>query len=325
VKQAAEVKAQEPRVSAAIDCGSNSVHLLVAVVEEHGVRPLADESTFLGLGAAASRGTLGTAATDHLVASLVAYARAAEGLGADGVRVVGTEPFRRAKDAPNAVAQVRAASGLTLDIISHEEEAFLTLIGVTGGRRVDGPLLVCDVGGGSTELAVLHPLKPAQAVGVKVGSASLTDELVRHDPPTATEIKALGTHARAAFSSARQVRVSKLVAVGGSATNLLRILPLAGLDQILTRARLDEIMLTLGTEPAVVAAERHNVSPARARMLPAGGAILEAVLDRFGSGQIEVSDLGLREGLILAASRAGDRWREELPKLVIGWGPAEED
>ena len=93
------------------------------------------------------------------------------------------------------------------------------------------------------------------------------------------------------------------------------------MDQVLTRARLEEIMETLATEPASLAAERHNVSPARARMLPAGAAILEAVLDRFGSDQLEVSDLGIREGLILAASRAGDRWRQQLPSLVGGWGP----
>jgi exopolyphosphatase/guanosine-5'-triphosphate,3'-diphosphate pyrophosphatase len=297
----------------------------VAVVEEHGVRQLADESTFLGLGAAAAQGSLGPAAIDHLVAALVAYARAAEGLGADRVRVVGTEPFRRSGDASNAVAQVKRAAGLTLDIISHEEEAFLTLIGVTGGRRVDRALVVCDVGGGSTELAVLRPAKAPRAVGIRVGSGLLTDELVRHDPPTAREIQALRTRAWAAVARVPQVPSSKLVAVGGSATNLLRILPRAGLDQILTRARLEEIMISLAIEPAAVAAERHNVSPARARMLPAGGAILEALLERYGSDQLEVSDLGIREGLILAASRAGDRWRGELPKLATGWGPAEDD
>ena len=126
---------REPRVSAAIDCGSNSVHLLVAVVDEHGVRPLADESTFLGLGSATTDGYLGSAAIERLVATLVGYARAAQGLGAERVRVVGTEPFRRASDAGAAAQQVKRAAGLRLDVIDHDEEAFLTVIGVTGGRR----------------------------------------------------------------------------------------------------------------------------------------------------------------------------------------------
>jgi len=312
---------REPRVSAAIDCGSNSVHLLVAVVDEHGVRPLADESTFLGLGSATTDGYLGSAAIERLVATLVGYARAAQGLGAERVRVVGTEPFRRASDAGAAAQQVKRAAGLRLDVIDHDEEAFLTVIGVTGGRRVHGTLLVVDVGGGSTELAVLRPEEPPRAQGIRVGSSQLTSQLVEHDPPAEGEIEALRRKARAAVSGVTRLPTSRLIAVGGSATNLLRILPLAGLDQVLTRARLEEIMETLATEPASLAAERHNVSPARARMLPAGAAILEAVLDRFGSDQLEVSDLGIREGLILAASRAGDRWRQQLPSLVGGWGP----
>jgi exopolyphosphatase/guanosine-5'-triphosphate,3'-diphosphate pyrophosphatase len=322
-----EVKnpAREPKVAAAIDCGTNSVHLLVAVVDEHGVRPLADESTFLGLGSATAEGQLGPAAIERLVATLVGYARAAQSLGADRVWVVGTEPFRRASDAGVAVRRVKDAIGLNLEVIDHEEEAILTLIGVTGGRRVQGALLVCDVGGGSTELAVLLPDEPPRAQGIRVGSSQLTNQVVRHDPPAETEIQTLRQKARAALARVPRLSAGRLVAVGGSATNLLRILPLAGLDQVLTRARLREIIATLSTEPAALAAERHNVNPARARMLPAGAAILEALLDRFQVDQLEVSDLGIREGLILVVSRSGGRWRRQLATLARGWGPPDED
>jgi len=299
----------QPRVRAAMDCGSNSVHLLVGVVDEHRVRPLADESTFLALGAASVQGQLGATLIDHLVSTVVGYVGLARGLGADGVVVVGTEPFRRTTDGRQALAQVRTATGLRPAVISHTEEALLTLIGVTGGRRVNAGLLVCDVGGGSTELAVVGPRRRPAAFGIRAGSAVLTDRLVRHDPPTAAELRALRDEAGRLVAAAPPAPRSRLVAVGGSATNLVRVLPVAALD-------------TLGTEPAAVAAQRHRVNPTRARLLPAGAAILDAVMERYGIDQLEVSDLGIREGMILAASQPGGPWRRRLRQLAAGWGPA---
>lgn len=298
------------------------MHLLVAVVEEHRVRPLADESAFLRLGAAAADGALGPTLIDHLVATLVGYVGTARRLGADGVIIVGTEPLRRVADAGEAIAQINAATGVRPAVIRHTEEAFLALIGVTGGRRVRRAQLVCDVGGGSTELVSVAPKRLPVAYGIRAGSAVLTDQLVRHDPATPAEVRALRAEATRLVAAAPAGPPGRLVAVGGSATNLLRILPLAELDRTLTGARIEEIFATLATEPAAVVAERHRVSPIRARLLPAGAAILEAVMVRHGVDQLEVSDLGIREGLILAGSRAGTAWRRPLRQLAMGWGPA---
>jgi exopolyphosphatase/guanosine-5'-triphosphate,3'-diphosphate pyrophosphatase len=301
------------------------VHVLVGVLENHRVRPLADESTFLPLGAAAAEGNLGAALIDHLVATIVGYAGLARGLGAGDVVAVGTEPFRRATDARAALAQVRTATRVRAAVISHTEEALLTLIGVTGGRRVNAGLLVCDVGGGSTELAMVGPRRRPTAFGVRVGSAVLTERIVRHDPPTTGELRALRNEASKLVAVLPPAPRGRLVAVGGSATNLLRVLPVAGLDMVLTRARLDEISEILATEPAAVAAERHRVSPTRARLLPAGAAILDAVMERYDTDQLEVSDLGIREGIILATSQPGGPWRRRLKQLAAGWGPAVAD
>ena len=312
----------QPLVRAAIDCGSNSVHLLVGVVENHRVRPLADESTFLTLGAAAAEGQLGTALIDHLVATVVGYLGVARGLGAGDMVAVGTEPFRRATDTRQALAQIRTATRIRVAVISHTEEALLTLIGVTGGRRVNIGLLVCDVGGGSTELAMLGPRRRPEAFGVRVGSAVLTERFVRHDPPTTGELRALRDEAARLVALLPEAPGGRLVAVGGSATNLLRVLPVAGLDMVLTRARLDEISATLATESAALAAQRHRLSPTRARLLPAGAAILDAIMARYAADQVEVSQLGIREGIMLATSQRGGPWRRRLRQLAAGWGPA---
>lgn len=309
-------------VRAAIDCGSNSVHLLVGIVDGHRVRRLADESVFLGLGAAAAAGQLGPGARERLVAAIVGYSGVARGLGATEVIVVGTEPFRRAGDARAVAADIAAANGADLEILDHEEEAFLTLIGVTGGRRVDRSTLVCDVGGGSTELALVGPKQEATAFGLRLGCAVLTDEIVHHDPPTVAEIRLMRGKAMAALVPAPAAHADRVVGVGGSATNLLRVLPVAEFERRLTRQRLNEIVQTLSAEPADVAAERHGVSPLRVRLLPAGAAILDAVLERYGHDQLEVSDLGMREGILLAAGRAGTAWRSTLAELANGWGPA---
>jgi exopolyphosphatase/guanosine-5'-triphosphate,3'-diphosphate pyrophosphatase len=313
-----------PVVRAAIDAGSNSVHVLVALVDGHRVRPIADESTFLGLGVAAAAGAFGGQLIDHLSATVTRYVRLAHGLGAasSAIAIVGTEPFRRAADAALAMSSVRRATGLRPVRLSHVEEALLTLIGVTNGRRISADLLVSDVGGGSIEMAMAGLNHRPQAFGIRGGSASLTDSHVRHDPPTDDEIHALHVAARALLRRAPRIPPRRLVAVGGSATNLIRVLPIATLDRVLTRERLAEISATLATEPALVAAERHGLNLVRARLLPAGAAILDAVLERYETSEADVMDAGIREGIVLAMSRAGAAWRDDLRRVAAGWGSA---
>ena len=108
-----------------------------------------------GLGSAVSgRGHLGRAARDLLIETLVRYAETARERGAGTATFLGTEPIRRAADGAAIVHEATAASGVPMYVVSHEEEAYLTLIGVTGGRPVTQPTLVVDVGGGSYR--VLH-------------------------------------------------------------------------------------------------------------------------------------------------------------------------
>jgi len=109
------------------------------------------------------------------------------------------------------------------------------------------------------------------------------------------------------------------VAVGGTATNLLKILPEAATDRILTRERIGQAQDILATEPAAAASLRHGVKPMRARQLPAGGVILDAILERYGTDRVRVSDAGIREGVILAVEHAGRSWRDRLPELAHGW------
>ena len=308
------------QVGASVDVGSNSVHLLVAVIAGQRLEPLVDESVLLGLGATVdATGSVGPARRAELVAALVRYVDTARRLGAAAITLVGTEPLRRASDADAVIDEVAQAAGEPLTVLSHEEEAYLTLLGVTSGRRVTSELGIVDVGGGSSEVVLVSPGRPARAGGVQVGSARLTAQVVAHDPPTRGEIAALRAEARARVVDAPDGHPQELVAVGGTSSNLLRVLPASALDRTLTLARLAEALDILATEPAAQASERHAVNLVRARILPAGAAILEALLLRYGLDRLSVSEAGIREGAIIAAARAGDAWRSRLPELAEGW------
>jgi exopolyphosphatase/guanosine-5'-triphosphate,3'-diphosphate pyrophosphatase len=307
-------------VGASVDLGSNSVHLLVAAVMGHRLEPLVDESVFLGLGSAVvARGYLGDAARAELAATLAGYAEKARSFGAGRITLIGTEPIRRAADAARIVHDVSTASGAPLHVVTHEEEAFLTIIGVTEGRPVTQETLVVDIGGGSSEFCVVDATRPPRAAGLRLGSARLTDRFVAHDPPTPAELAAMRAAASAALRAAPEAEPREIVAVGGTASNLLKFIPEAFIDRMLTRERIAEAEAILASKTTAQASLDHRVKPIRARLLPAGGAILDAILERYGADRIRVSDAGIREGTIFAVEHAPHSWRDQLPELAHGW------
>ena len=309
-----------PAVGAAVDLGSNSVHLLVARVVGHHLELVDDQSVFLGLGAAiAERELLGQLARAELAVTLDGYAGIARGHGAATVTVLGTEPIRRAADAARIAHDIEATAGTPLHVVSHEEEAFLTVIGVTEGLPVTHETLVVDVGGGSTECCVVDAHHRPRAVGLRLGSAMLGRRQAAGDPPTSADLDAMQGMAADALRGAPDATPVEIVAVGGTASNLLKVLPAAAADQFLTRERIAEVEAILGMEPSAAAAERHGINPVRARLLPAGGLILDAILERYGAERIRVSEAGVREGAVLAVMHAGPAWRDRLADLAHGW------
>jgi exopolyphosphatase/pppGpp-phosphohydrolase len=307
-------------VSAAIDIGSNSVHLLVAVVSGHRLEALLDTSEFLGLGDAVDEhGAIGRVLRERLAGTLTAYVARARTLGATAVQLVGTQPLRGASDAGEAVAEIEASTGLRVIVLTHEEEALLTLLGVTAGRPVRRNLVLVDVGGGSSEVLWVPVGGDPVAAGLPLGSARLTRRIVSHDPPTPDEIVDLEREARRVMEGAPAGAPDEVVIVGGSATNLLRLVPQAAIDRRVTPARVAEALRVLGGETAAEAAARHGMREPRARTIAAGVAIVGAVLDRYDADRARVDEAGIREGLLLATTHAGADWRENLAWLAHGW------
>ena len=315
--------ASSPIVEAAIDIGSNTVHLLVAMVTEHGLTTLADEGAGLGLGDIVdAEGRLPWGARSDLLDVLAAQAEIARRWHARDLALLGTEPIRRASDRDEIVAAVIGRIGCRLDVLAHAEEAELTLLGVTGGASVPDQLLVTDIGGGSSEWVVVGP-ESAPATGVlPSGSRRLTAACSTADPPSVADLARLRSEAtRLAADSIAAPPVDRAILTGGTATNLAKVLTALGEEAAptLTRTGVDAVMHAIAGVPSVVVAERFRLSTARARVLPAGAALVLALFDVFGLDEATVSDASLREGAVLALARAGGDWRERLSHLTHGW------
>jgi len=311
-------KRSRPQVAAAVDIGSYSVHLLVARVHGHVLETLLDESAFLGLGSAIDEtGEIG-AARPGLLETLSGYAMRARSLGATSLTIVATDPLRRASDATAAIADITASVGNEVVVLSHDEEALVALIGVQAGRPVLRDTIVVDVGGGSTEVLAVGPSRAPDAAGLPLGATRLTGVHVHHDPPTEPEVAALLGHALIEMAAAPVFAPKELVAVGGTARSLLRVGPRLANRTLSHRRVRRSIDLLLGAS-AEVSAEHFGIRVSRARVLPAGAAILLGALDRYRLERLRVAVGGLREGLILARSRAGAAWRAEVRDLARGW------
>jgi exopolyphosphatase / guanosine-5'-triphosphate,3'-diphosphate pyrophosphatase len=308
------------RVGAVVDLGSTSVHHLVAAIDEHSLEVLVDESTFLGLGAAADeRGQLGPAGREELVDALAGYAWTARTHGAEPITFVATEPLRRLADAARIVAEVDARIGVPVHVLQHEEEALLTLLGVTGGVPVERDLLVVDIGGGSSELAFVGPRRQPEIVGLKIGAAALTRGHDESSPPTAETIAAMKRAAADALAAAPAWSPVDIVLVGGTATNLAKVTQSETPRTLFRRSDLDALDRQLARTSSDQLAGAYTIRPARAALLPAGAAIVRAVAERFGATEVNVVDSGIREGALIAVDRAGPAWRDRLAPLAHGW------
>jgi exopolyphosphatase/guanosine-5'-triphosphate,3'-diphosphate pyrophosphatase len=280
---------------------------------------LLDVSTLLGLGEIVDReGVVPADACETLIATIREYVDVAAAHGAQRITLLATEPLRRAGNRAAVEIEVRRATRLPLHVIDHRTEAYLTLLGVTGGSHPDRRLLIADIGGGSTEIVAAGGGRPPAAAALASGSARLTSVIVRHDPPTASELDALRSEAVRLVAALEPADVDEAIFVGGTASNLVKLLPGADAAAGLTMLDLDTTFTLLGSATAGAIVERFGVNLRRARQLPAGAALARAICRRFGLDKLSVSDSSLRDGAILAAAWAGDDWPDRLTALVAG-------
>jgi exopolyphosphatase/guanosine-5'-triphosphate,3'-diphosphate pyrophosphatase len=251
-----------------------------------------------------------------LVASLQRYVATAQEDGASRTILLGTEPLRRATNRAEIVASVERAVGLPLLVLSHEEEALLTLLGVTGGEPPRRETLIVDIGGGSSEWVVAGPQLSARAGALPIGSARLAAATFDSDPPTRTAIAEARARARQHVDAIPHATPAAAVFTGGTATNLVRLA--AGGELRVTRPGLEAAYERIAASTAAELAASAMINVRRARQMAAGAALVEAFLVRFGLDGADVSLASLREGAVLAADRVPERWRDWLGAVVSG-------
>jgi exopolyphosphatase / guanosine-5'-triphosphate,3'-diphosphate pyrophosphatase len=285
-----------------IDIGSNTTRLLVAERVGGRLCELLQERAFTRIGRGLAPGDLITPEKiDEVVAVVVTQLRSAAEWGATDVRGVATAAVRDAANGPELVAAIVAATGLEVEILSGEEEARLAFVGAaaTLEHATTGQLGVVDVGGGSSEMVVgVAPATISWWASVALGSSTLTDQWLHADPPAPAQLAAARRHVAARLAEIRPPIPQMAVAVGGSATSLRR---LAGV--VLDAGALVRSLRLLATETSAEVAARAQIDPQRARLLPAGLLILEAMAARFQT-TITVGRGGIREGVVLEALSA---------------------
>lgn len=317
-----------PDVFAAIDIGSSSINLLAATGS---LERIDQRSELLGLGEAIDRrGRIEPDDRGLILSAIEDYVDLARAAGASRITLIGTEPLRRAANAGEVVALVRSVTGLPLRIVTVEQEAQLAFVGACAGRVPDSPTAVLDVGSATTMISLHRSGAPFTVQTLKLGAARLTWTIVEHDPPTDRELGKLADGARDALADlsdtafpdpqvvkrgrarlglAQPPEPVRAIFVGASATNLARLGPLS-------RTALAEDLRLLGVLSVGEVVRRYGVRPQRARQLAAGAQIVEALLERLGLEDGEVSDASLRDGAILAAARFGDEWPLRLSEML---------
>jgi exopolyphosphatase / guanosine-5'-triphosphate,3'-diphosphate pyrophosphatase len=294
---------------AAIDVGTNSVRVYIADVDDTEARQLERDLiiTRLGEGVDKTR-RLGEEPLRRTLDAIARYHARAKELGAETIRIAATSAARDATNRDDFFGGVRGATGQDAEVLSGQDEARLSFLGATSELTGDGPFLVLDIGGGSTEF-VVGAREVEAAISLDVGSVRLTERHVHHDPPAPAELVSVRADAAHAVEEARRAVGSAakvLVGVAGTITTIAAIsLGLEGYDRDaihharLGRSEVEEVTDRL----ARMTSEERRGLPAMPRgredVIVAGAEILLAVMEGFGFGEVLVSEADILDGLVL--------------------------
>jgi exopolyphosphatase/guanosine-5'-triphosphate,3'-diphosphate pyrophosphatase len=287
---------------AAFDIGSNSIKMTVGRPDgAGGVEEFVWRSATVRLGEGIEK--TGRLAEDRIEAALGAlrdFAAEARQAGARRLVGVATEATRVAANGEAFLQRVREESGLELTAISGDRETELTFRGLKATLEIDDDAVVADVGGGSTEVISAPNGTFRWGRSIPLGSGRLTDRLVHADPPKRDEIAACREAAEAALSELALPAgpIDRLIAVGGTGEYMVKLLPT---DRKATIDDVDQVLARLTATPAAELAEMLEIPEARARVLPAGIAIVRELAERTRPRAIEGARSGIRTGLLLAA------------------------
>jgi exopolyphosphatase/guanosine-5'-triphosphate,3'-diphosphate pyrophosphatase len=312
---------------AVIDVGTNSVKLLVAEIQGRDVRPILEDSkqTRLGQGFYETH-RLQAAPIEKTARAVTAFAAKARELKAESIRVIATSAARDATNPQDLVSAIETASGLKVEIISGEKEAEWVFNGVTTDPALaTEPLLLLDVGGGSTEFILGQGEHRHFRESFPLGTVRLMEKMPHSDPPRPEELAEcriwletfLEEQVRPKLASKMNWGGSvysastglQLVGTGGSASILARMELKAddyNRERIeATRLSLERVRWHARKLWSLALADREKIiglPPKRADVILTGAVIYEAVMEQFGFAELRVSTRGLRFAAVMAGA-----------------------
>jgi exopolyphosphatase/guanosine-5'-triphosphate,3'-diphosphate pyrophosphatase len=306
-------------ILAGIDIGTNSLRLLIAATGPGSFREIISDRRITRLGQDLDRrGVLSPEAEERSLHALVDFQNSIRQHGVSHTSAIGTSALRKAANSSAFIDHVRKRTGIVVRIITGEEEARLTLLGVEQSLAVPdekhsnapASALVIDIGGGSTEIIITHRDKNPVIASLPLGAVYLTDQFLLHDPPTVEELNSLRRAVQSQLDrylgAIRPPSNSIFVGTAGTITTL------AAIDQglvqydpekingsVLTREFVDNIVLKLSTLTLKERKTIRGLEPGREDIILAGAVVAQEIMHRFGFPSIRVSDWGLREGIVI--------------------------
>lgn len=295
---------------AAIDCGTNSIRLLIADVVEGQLGEVDRRMTIVRLGQGVdATGAFAPEALARVFTAAEDFAAVVESKAVSRIRFVATSAARDVSNRDAFLDGIEQRLGVRPEIISGEEEAELSFRGATSSLDLPAPYLVADIGGGSTELVLGDATGVRAAQSLDIGSVRLTERHVTTDPTSAAELAAITQDIDALLDTTTVplAEARALIAVAGTATTVAAVaLNLPEYDRTavhharLTGGQLRTATTWLTTTTRAERAAVPSIHPGRVDVIGAGATILQSLVDRLTVPEILISEHDILDGIALS-------------------------
>ena len=300
---------------AALDIGSNTVHVLVADVVRGRLEEVAHNVEMPELGPQVARnGVIGSRAP-YALRAVRKVMEQARSHGYDELLACATQAIRQASDGPAFVRQASEVLGVPIRVISGRREAALSFLGAASRHAVRHEWALVDLGGASTEIVIARGREMLRSAALPIGSGVLADTYLS-DPPRPEERARLRKAALRELPHAPDGEVERLVATGGTASNLPTVLTRRNPPAVLTTADLLTCETRLDRHRARHVAALVGLPPNRVKAMRGGVEALLLLLDWYGLALLHVSHEGLRHGMLLAYLERGRDWWRDSPREI---------
>ncbi|NUR95459.1 MAG: Ppx/GppA family phosphatase [Kribbellaceae bacterium] len=295
---------------AAVDCGTNSIRLLIADVVDGELAEVDRRMTIVRLGQGVdASGAFAPEALERVFAAAEDFAAVVQSQAVSRIRFVATSAARDVSNRDAFLDGIEQRLGVRPEIITGQEEAELSFRGATTALDLPQPYLVTDIGGGSTELVLgdASGVRAAQSLGI--GSVRLTERHVTTDPTSAAELAAITQDIDALLDTTTVplAEAHALIAVAGTATTVAAVaLNLPEYDRTavhharLTKAQLRATTTWLTESTHEDRAKVHSIHPGRVDVIGAGALILQRLVDRLPIETLTVSEHDILDGVALS-------------------------